>query len=131
MRFYPEKNLLVSCSRDTTVKIWNMNDLNAPIQIFKHDNESYAFEFLNANTMATGSWDNTVKIWNITNGILIRTINIDSHVNCIKKVSDGQIAVGSNLNDIKLYTYTNGKLGRTLKGHTSAVNDLELLVDDK
>ena len=62
-----------------------MNDLNAPIQIFKHDNESYAFEFLNANTMATGSWDNTVKIWNITNGILIRTINIDSHVNCIKK----------------------------------------------
>ena len=131
VRFYPERNVLVSCSRDTTVKIWNMNDLSAPIQIFKHENESYAFEFLNANTMATGSWDNTVKIWNITNGILIRTIHIESHVNCIKKVSDRQIAVASNLNDIKLYSYSDGKKGRTLKGHTSVVNDLELLGDDK
>jgi WD40 repeat protein len=131
LKFNPFTSLLASCSSDSYVKIWHTNNYTEPLYTFKHDGEVYTMDFIDNNTIATGSLDKTVKIWNLSSGNLTNKINVEYSVSCIKMLPNGLLAVASESNLIRIFNYTNGNLTKTLNGHKNIVNNLELIVSNK
>ena len=124
---------VATASGDNTSKIWNpLNGNWSLIQTFiGHNNSVICLEYVNSNTIATGSSDGTVKIWSISTGLTNLTINANTPmVRALKLLTNGYyLACGlltPSLN-ISIYNINNGSLVATLVGHTSNLNDLELI----
>ncbi len=121
-------NHVATCSDDSTVKIWDISSLHCWTLIRYYTNHASfvrGLEFMNADTIVSGSFDQTVKIWSISSGDTIRSINVEREVDCLKLVKNGsQLAVGLRDFSIKIYNSNDGTLITTLSGHTSYVQDL-------
>jgi WD40 repeat protein len=48
----------------------------------------YGIDFIDEDTIASGSKDQTIKIWSLSSGQTIRTINANSEVNCLKLLNN-------------------------------------------
>ena len=92
-----------------------------------HTNQVFAIEFIDVNTVATGSWDTKIYIWSMLTGFTQNTINVGVGIDSLKMLSNGfYLACGLSNGDINIYNIYDG-LVSILKGHTSYVNDLILL----
>ncbi len=123
-------------SNDKTIKIWNpfLSSSNwTLIQTFTgHTNYVKSLEWINEDTISSGSCDNTIKIWSISSGQAILSINVNSYVLSLKLLSDRiHIAAGLSwyTNNINIYNINDGSLRATLSGHKNEVNDLVLISD--
>ena len=60
-----DSRLLVSASKDSTIKLWDMSDTkNAKHTLPGHADEVYALDWSpNGAQVASGSKDRTIKIW--------------------------------------------------------------------
>ena len=125
---------MATVSADCTAKIWNISNTNWTLvrTYSKHTNIVVGLEYINEDTIATGSWDCTIQIWSINSGITNITINTGSGVRCLKLLSNsiylatGLITTPFNIN---VYNMNTGILIFSLSGHTDQVNDL-VLVDN-
>jgi WD40 repeat protein len=90
-------------------------------------------EWLDSDTLASGSFDGTIKLWSPTTGQTKRTIQTNQWVISLKLLND-KIHLAAGLGypnyDINIYTITDGNLVSSLKGHTSWVYDLVQLSDE-
>ena len=100
---------MVTCSGDSSVKIWNPSNATwSLIQTYTaHTSYVSSIEFINSYTIASGSYDQTIQIWLISSGQLLRNIYADSFVFCLKLLSNGMHLVAGlfssmiNIYDIK------------------------------
>ncbi len=118
-------------SSDRTVKIWDpKHDWSFVRNYTNHSDYVRSLEYINEDTIATGSWDKTIQIWSMSTGLTIRIINAVSSVYSLKMLSNGyHLAAGIFLN-INIYNAQNGSLIAILNGHSSSVNDLVLIGSD-
>jgi WD40 repeat protein len=126
-----------TCSYDFTAKIWNIsNPFNwSLIRTYKNHNQAVlGLEWINENTIASGSDDLTIKIWSIKTGETKLTISTGDIVYSLKLFSNGfHLACGIQSGNINIYDINNnGSLISTLVGHALSygVNDLILLNND-
>ena len=120
-------NFIVTCSKDNTVKVWNQTNWTLIQSYTAHANQVFGIEFVNINTIATGSWDTKIYIWSMLTGFTQNTINVGVGVDSLKMLSNGYyLACGLSNGNIHIYNIYDG-LVSILKGHTSYVNDLILL----
>lgn len=129
---FDNSNLVATCSRDHTVKIWNVSSSSSSsasswtlIQTyFEHSSYIYALEWLDADTLTSSGYaDETIKIWSLSAGEMKRTINT-TLVYSLKLLASSYLAAGLE-SDINIYNLNkNGSLLATLQGHTANVNDL-------
>ena len=121
---------LATSSGDGSVKIWNpFNNWQLIRSYTGHgSNWVYALEYLNSDSMASGSVDRTIKIWSIITGQTSRTINTGSEVFSLKLLSNG-FYLAAGLGDFKIHIFNinTGSLITTLNGHTGRVRDLVLI----
>jgi WD40 repeat protein len=74
VRFHPTKPLIVSCSLDKTVRLWNP-DNGAQIRSLEgHTDAVFAIAISpDGNRIASGAWNGEVRIWNVDDGKLIKS----------------------------------------------------------
>jgi WD40 repeat protein len=122
--------LVVTCSSDNTVKIWNISLNWALIRTFKgHTSFVEGFDWLNEDTIISWSYDYTVRIWAISTGLALQKIPFGTYVWSLQVLSNGihfAAGIGSN-NNVNIYSLDTGDLVRSLQGHTSAIWNLALI----
>jgi WD40 repeat protein len=131
-------NYVATCSHDKTVKIWDISSCwNANWSLIRtytnHTNVVLGLEWINEDTIASGSTDDTLKIWSIVSGVTLRIINASADVRSLKLLSNGFYLACINIygiNDITIYDINNGSVISTLSGHTKFINDLVQINDD-
>ncbi|CAF1135469.1 unnamed protein product [Rotaria sordida] len=133
-----EKQLLLACSRDDTLKLIELRE-NRVIQTFSHDDFKVASDTIKAVLSpdcayaCAGGNDGSVFIWNTTNGKIEKVLNKEHSHDDFKVASDTIKAVlspdcayacaGGNDGSVFIWNTTNGKIEKVLnKEHSSIVN---------
>jgi WD40 repeat protein len=122
-------NYVATCSYDKLVKIWIVSSsLNWTLitTYSQHSDRVFALEWLDQDTLASGSGDGTIKLWSPTTGQTKRTIQTNSlYVFSLKLLNTNiHLAVGLESGDIHIYNINDGNLVLSLNGHTDWVRDL-------
>jgi WD40 repeat protein len=127
-------NYVATCSSDRIVKIWNVSssfEWTLITTYSQHSSWVYALEWLDSDTLASGSYDQSIKIWSPTTGQTKLTIQTNQYVWSLKMLNTNiHLAAGYGYGDINIYNINDGNLVSSLKGHTSAVMDLVQLSDE-
>ncbi|MBU0765201.1 MAG: hypothetical protein KJ607_10245 [Bacteroidetes bacterium] len=130
--------LMVSASRDRTVKIWNVQKLNdKPVVLEGHRGQTNCFGFSPDMTyVVSGSDDHTVKVWDVHSGSIM--LNLCGHGYPVREVcfsdslgivsidTKGHVVIWdvSNLKPLKENAYT-GTLPDTEVALPEVINDAE------
>ena len=126
--FNTNTNYVATCSEDKTVKIWNVSSsLNwTRITTYsQHTSGVYALEWLDNDTLASGSSDRTIRLWSPTTGQTKRTIQTNQEVYSLKLLNTNiHLAAGLGNGDINIYNINDANLVSSLKGHSDWVYDL-------
>jgi WD40 repeat protein len=123
---------VATCSHDNSVKIWNatttINNWNLIRSYTGHTNYVYGLEWIDQDTIASGSLDRKIQIWSKSTGTVLLTINTGHGVYCLKLLANGfYLASGLDNYNIMIYNINNGTLVSTLSGHTKLIEDLALI----
>ena len=119
---------VATCSDDYEVKIWNPNTNWTLTRTYKgHSNGVNGLEWINADTLASGSFDKTIQIWSISTGVTKLTIKTGLNNYALQLLSSGNLAVGTSLGPINIYNINTGSLIKSLIGHKGFLYDLTLI----
>ncbi len=120
------KTRLVSCSDDTTIKIWDLESFKCEQTLDQHTDVVWRIQKLLNNQILSCSKDTTIKLWDVESGHCLKTFKNGYEVCCLKILSQNMFASGSK-GGIKIWNFENKKCIKTLKGHNGFVRDLLLL----
>lgn len=110
--FSSDCRLAISSSNDTTIKVWNMHDLNAPTTLQGHSKEATAAVYTRKGEIFSVSNDSTIRLWNIehasSGGISPRLVKMPRLINSavINKGGDF-IVTASEDNNVRLWDIKN------------------------
>jgi hypothetical protein len=73
---HPKQPLLLTCSADKTVRVWN-EDSGAQVRVLNgHTDYVYAVAVSpDGNLIASGSWNGEVKVWQVADGKVVKEFN--------------------------------------------------------
>ena len=119
---------MATCSGDYKVKIWNPNTNWDLIRSYSgHSDWVVDLEFIDDDTIATGSFDGIINIWSIRTGLTNRYIQT-GYLSSFQLLNDGlQVAAGLYNGNIRIFNLNTNNLIATLNGHKDQVNDLVLM----
>ncbi|MBW0507239.1 hypothetical protein O181_046954 [Austropuccinia psidii MF-1] len=125
---------ILSCSKDTTIKVWDRNNGKLIRTIVGHSGPVNSIELCFAtHRLISGSGDSTMKLWDIETGLLIRTF--EGHLRglaCIKLIESlSRVISGSNDETIKVWDLETGQCLNTLLGHEGLVRSLDVDVNER
>jgi len=91
----PDNHLVVSASKDKTIKIWDLERRKEIQTLYGHmDRVADLALTADANRILSASWDGTIKIWDIRTGANINTfLGQNGEVNCLAITGDGKKVV--------------------------------------
>lgn len=118
------QKVLVGYYSNNTAKLFDLNQSDAPIAVFPHNDAITDVCFSKDGAyILTASRDNTAKLW-ATNGTLLQTFRHKDIVHSVDISPDGtKILTGSRDNTAKLWNKS-GILLQTLEGHEYDVFDV-------
>ena len=127
--FIPFSNTLLSCSYDSTIKIWNLtsNGLIEEGKLEGHEQKIMALAISpDGNKIASGGTDKYVKLWDL---ISKKTeFTLEGHEEEIYALvfskEENSLISGSLDKTIKVWSYLDGRLIRTIEGHAGAITSL-------
>ena len=124
---------MATCSNDNRVKIWKIENSNYTnwtllTTYSGHTSDVKALEYLDEDTVASGSIDNTIKTWSINTSITIASTTGISDIRSLRLLSNGiHLACGYSNGIINIFIIKTMSLVATLTGHNSYVNELLLI----
>ncbi|HOM65627.1 MAG TPA: protein kinase [Ignavibacteriales bacterium] len=130
--FYPKGEALVSCSRDSSIKIWEAKTGLLKKSIWEHKGDITSIDIdKNCKFLISGAADGTIKIFDLDNGKIIR--NIIEHTGIVSKLkvfnnNDNFLSV-SNDKSIIIRNITPGNTLSNVKTN-SAITCVDINLDD-
>ncbi|CAF0820272.1 unnamed protein product [Brachionus calyciflorus] len=122
-----QNDKLVSCSADTTARIWSELD-GSLVKTLPHSSSVYSIEILKNGYLAAGLNDNSIYIWDINTGNLIRNLrghgNIICNYECLFPLFNGDLLSGSYDRTLKLWNPLDGSLKLNIEEHKTIVRQL-------
>ncbi|RDL36910.1 WD40 repeat-like protein [Venustampulla echinocandica] len=129
----PGEPRLASASKDTTVRVWSVNQQTIEMVLSGHKGSVSCVKWGGTGLIYTASHDKTVKSWNAKDGTLAQTFNAHAHwVNHLALSTDFVIRTGFHDHTGKIPDSDEGKLAkakeRFLKAATIQGEVVEKLV---
>lgn len=129
---HPTLPLLLTCSDDSTIKLWSYEKGFQLIHTFEghsHFVMDASFHPKDGSKFVSCSLYSTLKIWSIDTKTCLSTLT--GHSNGVNSVtffkSSTNIASGSDDLTVKIWDYSTGKCICTMKGHSKNVNSVKVL----
>ena len=141
----PEQPLIITGSRDSTLRVWKLPQSNDPdfFQAGPPENEADCPYFVrvlaghhhsvraiaaHADTLVSGSYDHTVRVWKISTGETLH--RLQGHTQKVYSVvldhKRNRCISGSMDNLVKVWSLETGSVLFNLEGHSSLVGLLDL-----
>jgi WD40 repeat protein len=86
---------LIFATLDYVIKVLDYKSIQLTQEIQVHSSIVSALEFNSNGNLMSGSIDKTIKIWNIENGEMLKSIEFETQINCIKLIIDNIIVIGT------------------------------------
>ncbi|KAI9513439.1 WD40 repeat-like protein [Russula earlei] len=120
-----DEQWIVSCSKDTKIRVWNRKTLELHRTFSGHEGPVNAIGLQNG-LIVSASGDTKMMLWDIERGTCLRTFDgHDRGLACIE-FKDNYIVSGSSDCNIKVWDAMTGECIRTLVGHDALVRALAL-----
>ena len=145
INFSPKKKVLVSCSNDNLILIWDLRTFSCIAKLVGHTGSVFSTSFSpDGGKIVSSSFDRSVKIWKIPEVVDERLLK-DAHDGRILAATFSKtgkmVLTASRDKSAKIWTATRGAPGSahpnpgsllcTLKGHTSNVFGCSFAPDEK
>lgn len=130
--FHPIYILLVSCSDDRSVKVWDAETGKCERSLTGHTDSVLDAAFNPPGTiLATSSADLSIKLWDFNSFSVLKTLNSHDHsVSCIKFSPSGDNLVScSRDKTVKTWDISTGNCLRTMSGHDGWVRRIDVSPD--
>ncbi|HEY9691386.1 MAG TPA: WD40 repeat domain-containing protein [Oculatellaceae cyanobacterium] len=116
----PDSQILITGSKDKTIKQWNLKTGNLIRTLNQHSGEITSLAISKDNkVIASGSKDKTIKLWNLKTGQLIRTLSNKGEIYTVKFSLDAKTLITTSAlqpnsveSHLQLWNVSNGKLMR-------------------
>ncbi|RXM36709.1 Apoptotic protease-activating factor 1 [Acipenser ruthenus] len=110
-QFTPDGQTLITCSEDTTVRVWDWKSLECKV-LKGHSERVKRFRLLDSSRLLSWSFDGTVKIWSFDSTSALHILN--GHKDCVRSCRfswDNQcLATGDDNGEIRIWCVLNGSL---------------------
>lgn len=122
-----DANRIITCSKDTTIKIWNRHTGAIIKTLTGHQGPVNAVQ-VRSNLLASASGDGCSKLWRLDTGMCIKEFHSAKRgLACVEFSEDGRsIFAGGNDRVIYEYDTATGGIRRELAGHDDLVRSLYL-----
>ncbi|ETO34311.1 NB-ARC domain-containing protein, partial [Reticulomyxa filosa] len=132
VQFSPDGSNIVSCSHDSTIRIWDTSS-GKQLQLLEgHSGVVNTVRFSpDGSKLVSCAWDYTVRMWDVSSGQQIQKWEEHSDsVNSALFSPDGSKIVScSRDNTIRIWDVLSGKRIHLLKGHSANVNAVQFSSD--
>jgi WD40 repeat protein len=132
--FLPDGRRALSGSRDTTLRLWDL-ETGETLRIVKgHANGVYTMAVLaDGRRVLSGSADRTLRLWDLEIGETLSILQGHTSAVCaVAVLADGRRALsGSADRTLRLWDLETGETLRTFEGHTSGVTVVATLPDGR
>lgn len=128
----PDGQHVVSGSRDTTLKIWNIATGESLKTLKGHTDLVHSVVVArDGQSIVSASSDGTTRVWDFNTGTELRCFNFGA-VNSIAITPDSRkLATAMSDATIRIWDLTTGDKLRTLKGHNNSVDSVVISSDGK
>ncbi|KAI3177033.1 hypothetical protein DTO027I6_1932 [Penicillium roqueforti] len=118
---------IVSCSKDTTICVWDRNTGALLRQLNGHEGPVNAVQ-LRGDLIVSASGDGVAKMWNVISGQCVKEFTSkDRGLACVEFSDDGRtILTGGNDRIIYQFDANTGELVNELHGHSGLIRSLHL-----
>lgn len=122
-----DSRYIVSCSKDTTICLWDQATGDFLQKLSGHRGPVNAVQ-LRGDLVVSASGDGVAKLWNLTSGLCIKEFpSKDRGMACVEFSPDSRtILAGGNDQVVYQFDTTTGELVRELNGHKGLVRSLHL-----
>ncbi|MEL6777426.1 MAG: TIR domain-containing protein, partial [Cyanobacteria bacterium J06597_16] len=122
----------LSCSDDTTVRLWDVETGQALRVMEGHTGCVFSVAFSADGTRAlSGSLDRTVRLWDAETGQALRVM--EGHTSIVRSIAfsadDTRALSGSDDSTVRLWDIETGQALRVMEGHTSRVFSVTFSAD--
>ncbi|XP_025092096.1 TAF5-like RNA polymerase II p300/CBP-associated factor-associated factor 65 kDa subunit 5L [Pomacea canaliculata] len=122
--FSPDSRYILSCSRDATVRLWDLTT-RSNVAIYQgHSGCVWDVDFCEVTGhFATSSHDQTVKLWSMDRIYPLRSfVGHTYDVDCVAVHPNGNyVASGSGDRSVRLWSIQDGKCVRLFSGHRGSI----------
>jgi WD40 repeat protein len=122
---------VTTVSSDNTAKVWSIVNGNwiRKRTYQHHTNNVYGLEYINKDTIATGSSDQTFQVWSLSS-TLRRSTFTDKTIFALQQFRNGtRLAIGLQSGLLNIYNTNTGDYITTLSGHSQNVYELAMIND--
>ena len=122
-----DKHRIVTCSKDTTIKVWDRSTGKLVRTLLGHRGPVNAVQ-VRGNFLASASGDGMSKLWRLEDGVCIKEFQSkDRGLACVEFSENGRtIFAGGNDRVIYEYDTVTGQRIREMAGHRDLVRSLHL-----
>ena len=124
--------MMVSCSWDKTISIWDLNSGECLKILRGHETSVSSMAVISDEKIISGSYCE-IKVWDFESGACLQTLNIGHihYIHSIIKIINAKIASCDHSGKIIIWNKENGELLKIIDAHSDSIYSLKKLSDKK